>query len=40
MLGDASIPINTMLLGASLAQGPQWSAVPRGTLVGVVRSQP
>ena len=27
VLGDAAIPINTMLLGASLARGPAWRAV-------------
>ena len=36
MLGTAAIPVNTMLLGASLANGPTWRAVGRPTVAGVV----
>ena len=36
LLGDASIPLNTMLLGASLSHGPTWSAVPKRVVAGVV----
>lgn len=39
VLGDAAIPINTMLLGASLARGPMWRAVPRATLGSIVLSK-
>ena len=39
LLGDAAIPINTMLLGASLSNGPSWHAVPRPTVVGIVLSK-
>jgi len=36
LLGDAAIPINTMLLGASLSNGPSWDALPRATCGGIV----
>ena len=36
LLGNAAIPINTMLLGASLSKGPTWHAVRRSTIAGVV----
>lgn len=36
LLGSASIPLNTMLLGASLSKGPTWRVVPRRVVVGVV----
>ena len=39
LLGDAAIPINTMLLGASLSNGPSWHAVPPPTVVGIVLSK-
>ena len=38
VLGDAAIPINTMLLGASLAKGVAWRAVPHRTTAAVVLS--
>lgn len=36
VVGDAAIPVNTMLLGASLAKGPDWSAVPARVVGAVV----
>jgi predicted permease len=36
LLGDAAIPINTMLLGASLSRGVRCNAVPLGATLGVV----
>lgn len=36
LLGSASIPLNTMLLGASLSKGPTWRVAPRRVVVGVV----
>ena len=39
VLGDAAIPVNTMLLGASLAKGVVWRAVPYRTTAAVVLSK-
>ena len=39
VLGDAAIAINTMLLGASLAKGVAWRAVPCRTTAAVVLSK-
>lgn len=39
LMGNAAIPINTMLLGASLSNGPKWSALPRETAAGIVLSK-
>lgn len=36
LLGDAAIPLNTMLLGASLSKGPTWRAVPPRVVTGIV----
>ena len=36
VLGDAAIPINTMLLGASLARGPSWQAAPPRAVAGAL----
>ena len=39
LLGDAAVPLNTMLLGASLAKGPTWRSAPSRVVVGVVLSK-
>lgn len=39
LLGNAAIPLNTMLLGASLSKGPTWRAVPTRVVTGVVLSK-
>lgn len=36
MLGDAAIPVNMLILGASLQKGPEWGSIHRQTLLGVV----
>jgi predicted permease len=36
LMGDAAIPVNTMLLGASLSKGPAWREVPLRLTVAVV----
>ena len=36
MLGDAAVPVNLLLLGASLCKGPVWSAVPKRLAFGIV----
>lgn len=39
LCGNAAIPLNTMLLGASLSKGPDWHAVPLKTVAGIVLSK-
>ena len=39
LLGDAAIPLNTMLLGASLSGGPSWRVVPLRVVAGIVVSK-